>query len=96
MTWMNLKPLAQLDNDSYAMHGDIRMINVPLSTLTVPLEDVPTEVSGFAQDQVRGCYQSMTESFDFYPGDQVIWDPYSAVSIAARYPGGLSIMCRRD
>jgi hypothetical protein len=50
----------------------------------------------FAHDQVRGCYQSMTESFGFYPGDQVIWDPYSIASIKARYPGGLSIMCTRD
>jgi hypothetical protein len=50
----------------------------------------------FAFDQVRGCYQSITESFDFYPGDAVIWDPYSAASIAARYPGGLSNLCTRD
>ena len=26
----------------------------------------------FAFDQVRGCYQSITEAFDFYPGDAVI------------------------
>jgi hypothetical protein len=45
---------------------------------------------------VRGCYQSITETFDFYPGDTVIWDPYSAASIAARYPGGLSNFCTRD
>jgi hypothetical protein len=38
----------------------------------------------------------MTKSFDFYPSDQVIWDPYSAASIKARYLGGLSIMCTRD
>jgi hypothetical protein len=50
----------------------------------------------FAFDQVRGCYQSITESFDFYLGDAVIWDPYSAASIAARYPGGLSNLCTRD
>lgn len=50
----------------------------------------------FAFDQVRGCYQSITEAFDFYPGDAVIWDPYSAASIAARYPGGLSNLCTRD
>jgi hypothetical protein len=41
---MNMKPMAQLDNASYAMHGDIRMnINVPLSTLTELLEDVQTK-----------------------------------------------------
>jgi hypothetical protein len=50
----------------------------------------------FAFDQVRGCYQSITEAFDFYPDDDVIWDPYSPVSIAARYPGGLSALCTRD
>jgi hypothetical protein len=50
----------------------------------------------FAFDQVRGCYQSITEAFDFYPGDAVIWDPYSPGSIAARYPGGLSDLCTRD
>jgi hypothetical protein len=44
---------------------------------------------------VRGCYQSITEAFDFYPDDAVIWDPYSATSIAARYPGGLSNLCTR-
>jgi hypothetical protein len=50
----------------------------------------------FAFDQVRGCYQSITEAFDFYLGDAVIWDPYSPASIAARYPGGLSYLCTRD
>jgi hypothetical protein len=45
---------------------------------------------------VRGRYQSITEAFNFYPGDAVIWDPYSAASIHARYPGGLSILCTRD
>jgi hypothetical protein len=50
----------------------------------------------FAFDQVRGCYQSITEAFDFYPGDAVIWDPYLPDSIAARYPGGLSDLCTRD
>jgi hypothetical protein len=44
----------------------------------------------------EGLLHSMTESFDFYPGDQVIWDPYSVASIVARYPDGLSIMCRID
>jgi hypothetical protein len=38
----------------------------------------------------------MMESFDFYTGDAVIWDPYSPTSIAARYPGGLSIISTRD
>jgi hypothetical protein len=42
MTWMNLKPVDQLNNASYAMHGDIRMINVPLSTQTELLKDVRT------------------------------------------------------
>jgi hypothetical protein len=50
----------------------------------------------FAFDQVRGCYQSITEAFDFYPGDVVIWDPYSPDSITARYPSGLSDLCTRD
>jgi hypothetical protein len=45
---------------------------------------------------VRGCYQSITEAFNFYPDDAVIWDPYSPGSIAARYPGGLSDLCTRD
>jgi hypothetical protein len=45
---------------------------------------------------VRGCYQSITEAFDFYPGNAVIWDPYLHDSIAARYPGGLSDLCIRD
>jgi hypothetical protein len=45
---------------------------------------------------VRGCYQSITEVFDFYPGDAVIWNPYSPASIAARYPGRLSNLCTRD
>jgi hypothetical protein len=50
----------------------------------------------FAFDQVRSCYQSITETFDFYPGHKVIWDPYSPASIRARYPGGLSSLCTRD
>jgi hypothetical protein len=45
---------------------------------------------------VRGCYQSITEVFDFYPGDAVIWNPYSSASIAARYSCGLSHLCTRD
>jgi hypothetical protein len=45
---------------------------------------------------VRGYYQSITEAFDFYPGDAVIWDPYSSASIAARYPDGFSDLCTRD
>jgi hypothetical protein len=45
---------------------------------------------------VRGYYQSITEAFDFYPGDTVIWDPYSPDSIATRYPGGLSDLCTSD
>jgi hypothetical protein len=51
MTWRNLKPVAQLDNASYAMHGDIRMINVPLSTLIELLEDVQTEEEEIAKEE---------------------------------------------
>jgi hypothetical protein len=40
--------------------------------------------------------EGITEAFDFYPGDKVIWDPYSPASIAARYPGGLSYLCTRN
>jgi hypothetical protein len=45
---------------------------------------------------VRGCYQSITDAFDFYLGDAVIWDPYSLASIAATYSGGFSHLCTRD
>jgi hypothetical protein len=38
----------------------------------------------------------MIESFDLYPNDQFIWNPYSTTSIHARYPSGISIMCTRD
>jgi hypothetical protein len=51
MTWMNLKPVDQLDNASYAIHGDIRMINVPLSTQTELLEDVRTEEEEVAEEE---------------------------------------------
>jgi hypothetical protein len=53
MTWMNLKPVDQLDNAFYAMHGDIRMINVPLSTLTELLEDVRTVEEEVAEEEER-------------------------------------------
>jgi hypothetical protein len=51
MTWMNLKLVDQLDNTSYAMHGDIRMINVPISTQTELLEDVRTEEEEVAEEE---------------------------------------------
>jgi hypothetical protein len=51
MTWMNLKPVDQLDNASYAIHRDIRMINVPLSTQTKLLEDVQTEEEEVAEEE---------------------------------------------
>jgi hypothetical protein len=51
MTWMNLKPVDQLDNASCAMHGDIRMINVPLSIQTELLEDVRTEEEEVAEEE---------------------------------------------
>jgi hypothetical protein len=41
----------QLDNASYAMHGDIRMINVPLSIQTELLEDVRTEEEEVAEEE---------------------------------------------
>jgi hypothetical protein len=51
MTWMNLKPVDQLDNASYAVHGDIRMINVPFSTQTELLENVRTEKEEVAEEE---------------------------------------------
>jgi hypothetical protein len=51
MTWMNLKPMDQLDDTSYAAHGDIRIINVPLSTQTERLEDVRTEEEEVAKEE---------------------------------------------
>jgi hypothetical protein len=48
---MNLKLVDQLDNASYAIHGDIRMINVPLSTQTELLEDVRTEEEEVAKEK---------------------------------------------
>jgi hypothetical protein len=56
MTWMNLKPVDQLDNASYVIHGDIRMINVPLSTLTELLEDVRTVEEEVAEEEERRYY----------------------------------------
>jgi hypothetical protein len=53
MTWMNLKPVDQLDNASYAIHGDIRMINVSLSTQTELLEDVRTVEEEVAEEEER-------------------------------------------
>jgi hypothetical protein len=51
MTWINLKPVDQLDNASYAVHGDIRMINVPLSTQTKLLENVRTKEEEVAEEE---------------------------------------------
>jgi hypothetical protein len=53
MTWMNLRPVDQLDNVSYAIHGDIRMINVPLTTLTELLEDVRTVEEEVVEEEER-------------------------------------------
>jgi hypothetical protein len=53
MIWMNLKPVDQLDNASYAIHGDIRMINIPLSIQTELLEDVRTMEEGVAEEEER-------------------------------------------
>jgi hypothetical protein len=51
MAWMNLKPVDQLDNTFYAVHGDIRMINISLSTQTELLEDVRTEKEEVAEEK---------------------------------------------
>jgi hypothetical protein len=48
---MNLKPVDQLDNASYVIHGDIRMINVPLSILTELFEDVRTVEEEVAEEE---------------------------------------------
>jgi hypothetical protein len=51
MTWMNLKPVDQLDNAFYVVHGDIRMINVSLSTQTKLLEDVRIEEEEVVEEE---------------------------------------------
>ena len=48
----------------------------------------------YASDQVRRAYWAFSEQFDYYTS--VIWQPYSDDAIHARYPGGLSVLCRRD
>jgi hypothetical protein len=53
MTWMNLKLVDQLDNAFYAIHGDIRMINVRLSTQTELLEDVRPVEEEVAEEEER-------------------------------------------
>jgi hypothetical protein len=53
MIWMNLKLVDQLDNASYAIHGDIRMINIQLSTQTELLEDVRTVEEEVAEEEER-------------------------------------------
>ena len=47
-------------------------------------------------DQVRNCYPSYTMQFDQLRDDQVIWEPYTHQIIVARYPFGISLLCRRD
>jgi hypothetical protein len=53
MTWMNLKLVDQLDNASYAIHGDIRMINVQFSTQIKLLEDVRTVEEEVVEEEER-------------------------------------------
>jgi hypothetical protein len=54
MTQMNLKPVAQLYNVFYAMYGDMRMINVPLTTQAeLILEDVATEEEEVTEEEER-------------------------------------------
>ncbi|KAK1633145.1 hypothetical protein QYE76_007460 [Lolium multiflorum] len=50
----------------------------------------------FARDQVRNCYPAFTEQFDVLDDRAVIWEPYTAAAVHARYPGGISILCYRD
>jgi hypothetical protein len=50
---MNLKLVDQLDNASYAIHVDIRMINVQLSTQTELLEDIRTVEEEVAEEEER-------------------------------------------
>ncbi|KAM0868840.1 hypothetical protein ACQ4PT_041051 [Festuca glaucescens] len=50
----------------------------------------------FARDQVRNCYPAFTEQFDVLDDRAVIWEPYMAAAVHARYPGGISNLCYRD
>ncbi|KAK1680143.1 hypothetical protein QYE76_040991 [Lolium multiflorum] len=50
----------------------------------------------FARDQVRNCYPAFTEQFDVLDDRAVIWQPYTAAAVHARYPGGISNLCYRD
>ncbi|KAK1694475.1 hypothetical protein QYE76_011172 [Lolium multiflorum] len=50
----------------------------------------------FARDQVRNCYPAFTEQFDVLDDRAVIWEPYTAAAVHARYSGGISILCYRD
>ncbi|KAK1692955.1 hypothetical protein QYE76_009652 [Lolium multiflorum] len=50
----------------------------------------------FARDQVRNCYPAFTEQFDVLDDRAVIWEPYTAAAVHARYPGGISVLCYRD
>uniref|UniRef100_A0ACD5TLQ0 Uncharacterized protein n=1 Tax=Avena sativa TaxID=4498 RepID=A0ACD5TLQ0_AVESA len=48
------------------------------------------------REQVTRCYPAFSEQFDTLKEESVIWEPYTTAEAFARYPGGLSIMCRRD
>src|SRR5664279_5786228 len=50
----------------------------------------------YACEQVKNCYGSFTMQFDQLQDHQVIWEPYHVHRVQARYPGGISSLCRRD
>jgi hypothetical protein len=54
-SWQSMQPADQavvsMSYASYAMHGDIRMINVPLSTQTELRKDVRTEEEEVAEEE---------------------------------------------
>ena len=50
----------------------------------------------YATAQVRNCYPSFMVQFDTLDDDAVIWEPYSADTIALRYPSGISYLCTRE
>ncbi|KAK1609310.1 hypothetical protein QYE76_032983 [Lolium multiflorum] len=60
------------------------------------LPEFPSYRRRFARDQVRNCYPAFTEQFDVLDDRAVIWEPYTAAAVHARYPGGISILCYRD
>ena len=43
-----------------------------------------------------GCYPAMSDQFDMLLPSSVNWEPYTAESMMARYPGGMFILCARD